>query len=69
MNKKHTEISDKYLVDASSANDLDGCAATEATGLIPFLPESESEIDSYRQVFPYSPDCLAKAAAVKDSDK
>src|SRR5699024_635258 len=30
---------DPYRVEATSANDLDGSAATELTGMIPFLPE------------------------------
>lgn len=51
---------DKYLVEATSAHDLDGCATTEATGLIPSMPENKSQLDSYKEILPYSPDCYAK---------
>lgn len=37
MKKKNLAKDDKYLVEATSARDLDGCGTTEATGLIPFL--------------------------------
>lgn len=60
MNSKESKIQDNYRVEATSANDLDGCATTEATGLIPFLPDSESEIDSYKAILPYSPDCYVQ---------
>ena len=35
MNNKKISYSDKFNVEATSINDLDGCATTEATGLIP----------------------------------
>lgn len=60
MNHKTSEFHDKYNVEASSVNDLDGCATTEATGLIPSLPESGAEIDSYKQILPFSPDCYVE---------
>lgn len=60
MNSKKPELYDKYNVESSSVNDLDGCATTEATGLIPSLPESKAEIDAYKQLLPYSPDCYVQ---------
>ena len=60
MNPKKTEVHDKYHVEASSVNDLDGCATTEATGLIPSLPQSQAQIDSYKKILPYSPDCYVQ---------
>ena len=54
MNKNTIKNShfDKFNVEATSINDLDGCATTEATGLIPAMPKSLSEIDSYKKYFP-----------------
>ena len=45
MNKNTIKNShfDKFNVEATSINDLDGCATTEATGLIPAMPKSLSE--------------------------
>ena len=51
---------DKYLVEATSAHDLDGCDTTEATGLIPSIQENKSQLDSYKEILPYSPDCYAE---------
>lgn len=59
--KHQTQLStDKYRVEATSARDLDGCAATEATGLIPSLPKSDAQMDSYKQLMPFSPDCYVE---------
>lgn len=47
---------DKYHVESTSVNDLDGCAATEATGLIPSAIHSKAELESYKNLYPFSPD-------------
>lgn len=60
MRGKKPNPADPYNVEASSADDLDGCAAVEATGLIPVLPKSDSAINSYKEILPYSPDCYAE---------
>lgn len=57
---KKDNIVDKYNVESSSVNDLDGCAATEMTGLIPSPPESEAELESYKRLYPFSPDEYVK---------
>ena len=66
MKKKNLSKEDKYLVEKTSARDLDGCGTTEATGLIPFLPQSRAELDSYKSILPFSPDCIAEEYS-KDS--
>jgi len=53
-NKENSE--DKYNVEATSKNDLTTSAATEPTGLIPSLPASESELEAYKDIFPFCPD-------------
>lgn len=57
--KKETErhVQDKYNVESTSARDLDGCATTEATGMIPAIPLSQAQLDSYKEILPFSPDC------------
>lgn len=47
---------DPYRVEATSQNDLDTSATAEMTGLIPSSPESEAELDSYKALYPFSPD-------------
>lgn len=65
MKKDDQKSDDKYHVTSSSINDLDGCAATEATGLIPSLPRSGAELDAYRSILPYSPDCITPKKSSK----
>lgn len=60
MDKKRNSHSDKFNVESTSINNLDSCATTELTGLIPAIPKSVSEIDSYNEIFPYSPDCYVE---------
>ena len=56
---------DPYRVEATSANDLDASAATELTGMIPFLHRNPSQIESYQSLMPYSPESIVQ----KTSDK
>lgn len=58
--KKDAASQDKYRIEATSANDLDGCATTEATGMIPTLPQTQGELNSYKAILPYSPDCYVE---------
>lgn len=69
MNKEKVQIHDKYNIESSSVNDLDGCATTEATGLIPALPESHAELTAYKEVLPYSPDCYVEKNSEKERTK
>ena len=50
MKEKTRSKDDKYNVEATSADDLDGCGTTEATGLIPSLPQSREQLDSYTSI-------------------
>ena len=65
MKEKSRPEDDKYNVEATSARDLDGCGTTEATGLIPTLPQSRGQLDSYKSILPFSPDCIAKDSSKK----
>lgn len=33
--------------------DIQACSATDCTGLIPALPQSEAELESYEDLYPY----------------
>lgn len=65
MYKYESYPDDSYHVESTSIHDLDGCATTEATGLIPSLPKSDAQIDSYKEILPYSPDCYVKKEDIR----
>lgn len=41
--------------ESESMFDLDICSATDCTGLIPALPQTDSEITSYEQLYHFLP--------------
>lgn len=51
---------DPYRVEATS--DFPACSSMDCTGLIPSLPQSEAELESYEELYPYI------THAVKDED-
>lgn len=61
---KNESEKDKYGVDFSESY-IDSASATECTGLIPSLPQSDAEIESYDEVYQFLP--KAKAKNVKDN--
>lgn len=60
ISSKAETAGDPYRVEATSSSDLDGSAATELTGMIPFLPETPAEIEAYQSLMPYSADSLIR---------
>lgn len=62
-NKKNRNIgsldtSDKYGVDLSKSY-VDACSANDCTGLIPSLPQSKAEIESYDELYHFLPEANA----------
>ena len=47
---------DVYHVESSCSDDLDGQAAMEMTGLMYKPHTSQAELDSYKEVYPFSPE-------------
>lgn len=47
MNNPNKKESDSYDVD------IQACSTTDCTGLIPSLPQSDAEIESYKDLYPY----------------
>lgn len=35
--------------------DINACSTTDCTGLIPSLPQSEEELESYNDLYPFRP--------------
>lgn len=50
------EPDDPYGHDDPSGLDIRACSATDCTGLIPSLPISDSELESYAEVYHYPAD-------------
>lgn len=46
---------DAYHVESSSSKDLEGQAAMEMTGLMYKPPANLAELESYKEVYPFSP--------------
>lgn len=36
--------------------DIQACATMDCTGLIPALPQSDAELESYHELYPFSPE-------------
>lgn len=47
---------DPYGFDDPDYLDIKACSATDCTGLIPALPQTDSEMESYAQVYHYPGD-------------
>ncbi len=48
--------SDPYGEDEPERLNIQACSATDCTGLIPSLPQSDSELESYAEVYHYPAD-------------
>lgn len=68
MTKKCTKtVPDPYHIAASESNDLDGCATTEMTGLIPRGLNDSQEAASYESIFPYNPSQYVQSSPAQES--
>lgn len=48
--------SKKLLTSADWDIDIQACSATDCTGLIPALPETDAEFEHYQDLYHYLPD-------------
>lgn len=51
--KPETIKNDPYGCDISHALDIKASSARDCTGLIPSLPQSDAELESYEELYPY----------------
>ncbi|MGL5438106.1 MAG: hypothetical protein ACRDBO_22455 [Lachnospiraceae bacterium] len=51
---------DPYGCDTPSTNNIEAGSATDLTGLIPALPESDAELENYAELYPFPGDILHK---------
>ena len=59
--------SKKQLSSTDWIIDIQACSATDCTGLIPALPETDAELEHYQDLYHYLPDSPNQAA--DDSDR
>ena len=71
MNKNTIKNShfDKFNVEATSINDLDGCATTEATGLIPAMRNPSRKLTPIKKYFPTLLIVMWRKQTKKESSK
>lgn len=62
-----SEENDKKKMEAESTasknnydTDIQACSATDLTGLIPANPESDEELESYEELYPFIPQAKNK---------
>lgn len=58
--KEHDTFSNPFPEDDDF--DVQACATMDCTGLIPALPSSEAELESYEELYSYLPTAKASSA-------
>ena len=61
------DSSKKLLSSTDWDIDIQSCSATDCTGLIPALPETDAELEHYQDLYRYLPDTPDQAT--DDSDR
>ncbi len=61
------DSSKKLLSSTDWDIDIQSCSATDCTGLIPALPETDAELEHYQDLYHYLPDTPDQAT--DDSDR
>lgn len=57
----------KSPLDDDDGFNIQACATTDCTGLIPALPQSDAEIESYQELYPYLADTGVSLTEFKNS--
>lgn len=58
VKRPQPQDNDPYGCDTPDDLIFTACSATECTGLIPSLPQSEYERESYEEIYPYMADAF-----------
>lgn len=61
------DSSKKLLSSTDWDIDIQSCSATDCTGLIPALPETDAELEHYQDLYHYLPDTPDQAATDPDN--
>lgn len=64
--KDSSDSKNKTAQNPFDDSDIQACSATDCTGLIPALPETDAELEHYQELYHYLPDSPDQTA--DDSD-
>ena len=64
--KDNSDLKNNTAENLFDDSDIQACSATDCTGLIPALPETDAELEHYQDLYHYLPDSPNQAA--DDSD-
>ena len=54
--KDNSDLKNNTAENLFDDSDIQACSATDCTGLIPALPESDAELEHYQDLYHYLPD-------------
>lgn len=64
--KDNSDLKNNTAENRFDDSDIQACSATDCTGLIPALPETDAELEHYQELYHYLPDSPDQTA--DDSD-
>ena len=67
--KDSSDPKNKTVQNPFDDSDIQACSATDCTGLIPALPETDAELEHYQDLYHYLPDSPNQAADDSDHHK
>ena len=54
--KDNSDLKNNTAENRFDDSDIQACSATDCTGLIPALPETDAELEHYQELYHYLPD-------------
>ena len=67
--KDNSDLKNNTAENLYDDSDIQACSATDCTGLIPALPETDAELEHYQDLYHYLPDSPNQAADDSDHHK
>ena len=67
--KDNSDLKNNTAENLFDDSDIQACSATDCTGLIPALPETDAELEHYQELYHYLPDSPDQAADGSDHYK
>ena len=67
--KDNSDLKNNTAENRFDDSDIQACSATDCTGLIPALPETDAELEHYQDLYHYLPDSPNQAADGSDHHK
>lgn len=67
--KDNSDLKNNTAENRFDDSDIQACSATDCTGLIPALPETDAELEHYQDLYHYLPDSPNQSADDSDHHK